>query len=104
MAHVITEKCLGERYAACAAVCPVSSIHPGEYQGKIFMVIDPESCIDCGVCLPECPVDSIVSATSENEEFAKINADLAPEFSKNPEAEMRDVKEAPNNPENKLVR
>ena len=60
MPYVITEKCLGERYATCVAVCPVDCIYPGEYKGEEFMVIDPIVCIDCGACLPECPIEAIV--------------------------------------------
>ena len=41
MPYVINEKCLGERYASCVAVCPVDCIYPGEYKGEEFMVIDP---------------------------------------------------------------
>ena len=62
MPYVITNKCLGERYAACVDVCPVECIHPGDYQGQEFMIIDPEVCIDCGACLPECPIGAIVGA------------------------------------------
>ena len=48
MSYVIDEKCLGERYASCVAVCPVDCIYPGDYNGEEFMVIDPEVCITCG--------------------------------------------------------
>ena len=44
MAYVITEKCVGERYATCVEVCPVDCIHPGEYNGEVFMVIHPDNC------------------------------------------------------------
>ena len=64
MSYVITDKCLGERYATCVAVCPVDCIHPGEYQGEEFMIIDPEVCIDCSLCLPECPIGAIVETRS----------------------------------------
>jgi ferredoxin len=60
MTYVITDICLGERYATCVSVCPVDCIKPGEYQGEEFMVILPEVCIDCGLCLPECPIGAIV--------------------------------------------
>ena len=59
MPYVITQKCLGERYATCVAVCPVECIHPGDYQGQPFMIIDPDTCIDCGLCVDECPVKAI---------------------------------------------
>ncbi len=66
MSYVIIEKCLGERYAVCATVCPVECIHPGDYKGQEFMIIDPEVCINCGLCLPECPVGAIVASEDEH--------------------------------------
>ncbi|OGW82259.1 MAG: hypothetical protein A3G33_11135 [Omnitrophica bacterium RIFCSPLOWO2_12_FULL_44_17] len=102
MASVITEKCLGERYATCVAVCPVECIYPGEYKGEAFMVIDPEVCIDCGQCQPECPVGAIVTS-DDNPAWAKINAELAPKFKGNPKVEERAKTDPPKKPDNKLV-
>ena len=101
--HVITEKCLGERYATCVSVCPVECFYPGEYQGKEFMVIDPEVCISCGACLPECPIGAIVASEAESPEWAKINAELAPKFKANPKVQERPKDDPPRRPENKLV-
>src|SRR3954468_14355206 len=70
MSYVITEKCLGERYATCVSVCPVDCIKPGDYQGEEFMIIDPDVCIDCGLCLPECPIGAIVETEDEDPEWA----------------------------------
>lgn len=103
MAFVITEKCLGERYATCAAVCPVDCIYPGEYQGEVFMVIDPVVCIDCGVCIPECPIDAIVECEEDSPEWAAINAQLAPEFQEHPPAEERPRDDPPHKPGNVIV-
>jgi len=86
---VITEVCLGERYATCVAVCPVDCIKPGEYAGQEFMVILPDVCIDCGLCLPECPIGAIVDNEAESPEWAAINADLAPQFENNPPVPVR---------------
>ena len=80
MSYVITEKCLGERYAVCAAVCPVECIHPIDHKGQEFMIIDPEVCINCGLCLPECPVGAIVASEDEDKAYAQINKDLTPSF------------------------
>ncbi|MBO8142483.1 MAG: ferredoxin family protein [Firmicutes bacterium] len=55
MAFVITEPCIGTKDAACVQVCPVDCIHEGEDQ----YYIDPDECIDCGACEPECPVEAI---------------------------------------------
>ena len=104
MSHVITEKCLGEQYASCVAVCPVDCIHPGDYKGEPFMVIDPLTCIDCGLCLPECPVGAIVSKIETDPAYAKINADLSPAFEKNPQVTPRSTTDPPRKPGNKLIK
>ena len=81
MSYVVTEKCLGERYATCVAVCPVDCMHPGEYKGEVFLVIDPEECIDCGACLPECPIEAIVEDGQETlpfEDAEPVGSDFTP--------------------------
>jgi ferredoxin len=103
MPYVITEKCLGERYASCVAVCPVDCIFPGDYKNEIFMIIDPDTCIDCGQCLPECPINAIVASADEDPEYTKINADLTPSFKENPKVEERSKTDPPKKPGNKLV-
>ena len=108
MAYVITEKCLDEVYADCVDVCPVECIHPVPYQGKPFMIIDPDVCIDCGVCLPECPIGAIVASVEEDPKFAEINKQLTGEAkeyeAKNGKAKVRGASDAPHRPENKLVK
>jgi ferredoxin len=103
MAHVINEKCLGEVYAACVDVCPVDCIHPGEYKGENFMVIDPEVCIDCGVCLPECPIGAIVGSEDEGGDWTAINKELAETFKDNAKVTPRPPNDPPKKPDNKLV-
>jgi ferredoxin len=103
MAYVITDKCLGERYATCVAVCPVDCIHPGDYQGEEFMIIDPEVCIDCSLCLPECPIGAIVESESESPDWAAINLELAPSFRDNPKVEERPRNDPPRKPGNTIV-
>tara|TARA_B100000686_G_scaffold181300_1_gene188288 strand:+ start:41322 stop:41633 length:312 start_codon:yes stop_codon:yes gene_type:complete len=102
MTFVIGEKCLGERYATCVDVCPVDCIHPGDYQDQAFMIIDPEECIDCGVCLPECPIDAILETEDDDPEWTQINADLAPDFSSNDPVEPRAANDPPKRTDNKL--
>ena len=79
MAYVITEPCLGVCDVSCVKVCPVDCIH-GDKQvqqiedvppakrktvlAKVQMFIDPDTCIDCGACEPECPVDAIFEASN----------------------------------------
>jgi ferredoxin len=57
MAYVVTENCIKCKFQDCVEVCPVECFHEGEN----MLVIDPEDCIDCGVCVPECPSDAIFS-------------------------------------------
>jgi ferredoxin len=108
MAFVITQKCVGEVYASCVEVCPVDCIHyvdkiPDGYPdtGKAFMVIDPETCVDCEACAPECPVDAIISDPDEDPQWAKVNAELSPKF-EGEKTEARDTSEAPKREDNTL--
>lgn len=55
MTHVVTEACIQCRYTDCVDVCPVDCFR----QGANFLTIDPDECIDCAVCIPECPVNAI---------------------------------------------
>lgn len=63
MAYVITEACIGTKDASCVQVCPVDCIHPGPEEAGFApteqLFIDPNVCIDCGACEPECPVNAI---------------------------------------------
>ena len=56
MAHVVTDNCLDCKYTYCVDVCPVDAFHQGPDQ----LFISPETCIDCGACVSECPVNAIV--------------------------------------------
>ena len=79
MAYVVTENCIKCKYTDCVEVCPVDCFH----EGPNFLVIDPEECIDCMLCVPECPVDAIVAdddLAEEQKEFIKLNADLSLEW------------------------
>lgn len=76
MTHVVTSACIQCKYTDCVAVCPVDCFH----EGPNFLVIDPEVCIDCGVCIAECPVDAIVEEADlapDQIEFLAINAELS---------------------------
>lgn len=56
MTHVVTDNCIMCKHTDCVTVCPVDCF----YEGPNFLVINPDECIDCGVCIPECPVNAIV--------------------------------------------
>jgi len=76
MAFVVTESCIKCKYQDCVEVCPVDCFHAGPN----FLVIDPDECIDCTLCEPECPVEAIYSEEelpAGQEQFKQINADLA---------------------------
>jgi len=75
MPYVIAEPCIGVKDKACVAVCPVDCIHEGEDQ----LFIDPNECIDCGLCEPECPVDAIFmedELPAQWKDFVSKNADF----------------------------
>ena len=56
MTYLVTENCIKCKYTDCVSVCPVDCFH----EGPNFLSIDPDECIDCGVCVPECPAGAIV--------------------------------------------
>jgi ferredoxin len=75
--HVVTENCINCKHTDCVEVCPVDCFH----EGPNFLVIDPESCIDCTLCVAECPVGAIYpedDVPAGQEQFLAINAELAP--------------------------
>jgi ferredoxin len=76
MTYVVTESCIRCKHTDCVGVCPVDCFH----EGPNFLVIDPHVCIDCGVCVPECPEDAIFAEdelATEQRRFVEINARLA---------------------------
>jgi len=77
MTYVVTENCIKCVHQDCVSVCPVDCFK----LGPNFMVIDPDECIDCAVCVPECPVDAIVADNdiegTPDEKWTHLNAELA---------------------------
>ena len=65
MPYIITEPCIGTKDASCVAVCPVDCI----YEGDDMYYINPDECIDCGACEPECPVEAIFDDSSVPEQW-----------------------------------
>jgi len=77
MAYQITETCIDVKDKACVDVCPVDCIHPTDGEGEPMLYIDPDECIDCGACEPECPVEAIFAEEDLPEDqgrFLEINA------------------------------
>lgn len=76
MTFVVTENCIKCKYTDCVEVCPVDCF----YEGPNFLVIDPDECIDCSLCEPECPVEAIVSEDDlpdDQQHFIELNKELA---------------------------
>ena len=100
MTFVVTEACIKCKLTDCVEVCPVDCFH----EGPNFLVIDPDDCIDCTLCEPECPVEAIFSEDelpAGQEHFLQLNADLSPDWpvitemidAPEDEAEWREVKD-----------
>lgn len=76
MTFVVTEPCIKCKHTDCVEVCPVDCFH----EGPNMLVIDPEECIDCSLCEPECPVTAIFADDDMPEdqmEFLELNAELS---------------------------
>ena len=75
MTYVVTENCIKCKYTDCVEVCPVDCF----YEGENMLVIHPDECIDCGVCVPECPAEAIVADTepSATAHWLEINRTYA---------------------------
>jgi ferredoxin len=76
MTHVVTESCIRCRYTDCVDVCPVDCFR----EGPNFLSIDPDECIDCAVCVAECPVNAIYAeedVPADQQQFIKLNVELS---------------------------
>ena len=76
MTFVVTDNCKGCRFTDCVAVCPVECFHGDDE----MLYIDPEECIDCGACVPECPVEAIYDEAQlpdDKSQWLQLNADKA---------------------------
>lgn len=74
MTYVVTDVCIKCKYTDCVEVCPVDCF----YEGENMLVINPDECIDCGVCVPECPIDAIVTDIDERAlPFLELNRDYS---------------------------
>ena len=76
MTFVVTGACIGCKYTDCVAICPMDCF----VEGPNFLVIDPAGCIDCSICVPECPVGAIVGdreLEGEDRQWIARNRELA---------------------------
>ena len=79
MPFIITDPCIGTKDTACVDVCPVDCIHPrkdeAEFERTQMLYIHPDECIDCGACVPACPVAAIYDSTDATPASQKILVD-----------------------------
>ena len=74
MTYVVNESCIKCKFTDCVEVCPVDCF----YEGENMLVINPDECIDCGVCEPECPVNAIEPDTNKDtEKLVVLNKDMS---------------------------
>ena len=98
MTYVVTESCIKCKYTDCVDVCPVDCFK----EGPNMLVIDPDECIDCAVCVPECPVNAIYAEDdlpADQKAFVALNAELAKQWptitdTKDPLPEAEEFKDA----------
>lgn len=80
MTYLVTDNCIKCKHTDCVEVCPVDCF----YEGENMLVINPDECIDCGVCEPECPVDAIVPDNTledgEKEKWELLNLKYSNEW------------------------
>ncbi len=79
MTYVVTDNCIRCKYTDCVDVCPVDCFH----EGPNFLVIDPDECIDCTLCVPECPAEAIFGDDElppGQAHFTELNAELAKQW------------------------
>ncbi len=97
MTYLVNDKCIKCKYTDCVEVCPVDCF----YEGENMLVINPDECIDCGVCEPECPVDAIISDTDDkdkkwlgvNQKFSEIWPNITMKKDSPPDAKMYESEE-----------
>ena len=78
MTYLVNDKCIKCKHTDCVEVCPVDCF----YEGDNMLVINPDECIDCGVCVPECPVDAIIEDTEDiDNKWYKLNEEYSNKWS-----------------------
>jgi ferredoxin len=94
MAYVVTDACIKCKYTDCVEVCPVDCF----YEGATMLAINPDECIDCGVCEPECPIEAIQPESEDNLKWLEINREYSAQWpnitiKKDPLPEAEEFKE-----------
>jgi len=97
MTYLVNENCIRCKYTDCVEVCPVDCF----YEGETMLVIDPEQCIDCAVCVPACPAEAIIPDTAPDAaQWLPLNREYAAKWpniriKKEPLAQADDYKGVP---------
>ena len=74
MTYIVNDSCIKCKYTDCVSVCPVDCF----YEGENMLVINPDECIDCGVCVPECPAEAIQADSDPGaDKWVKLNAEFS---------------------------
>ena len=73
MTYIVTDSCIKCKYTDCVEVCPVDCF----YEHELMLAINPDECIDCGVCVPECPIDAIHEESPDLIKWIEINKKLS---------------------------
>ena len=74
MTYLVNDKCIKCKYMDCVEVCPVDCF----YEGENMLVINPDECIDCGVCEPECPIEAIIPDLEDTDgKWLEINTEYS---------------------------
>tara|TARA_E500000178_G_C16825014_1_gene663337 strand:+ start:470 stop:808 length:339 start_codon:yes stop_codon:yes gene_type:complete len=74
MTYLVNDNCIKCKHTDCVEVCPVDCF----YEGENMLVINPDECIDCGVCEPECPVDAIITDFQDTDgKWGQINLEYS---------------------------
>lgn len=79
MTYVVTNNCISCKHTNCVDICPADAFH----EGKNFLAINPEECVDCGLCVPECPEEAIVPESeldNSNIHFLVLNEKLSQQW------------------------
>ena len=97
MAFVVTDACIKCKYTDCVEVCPVDCF----YEGETMLAINPDECIDCGVCEPECPIEAIQAESEDNIKWLEINREYSEKWpnitiKKDPLPEAEEFKDTKN--------
>jgi len=76
MSYLVNDKCIKCKHMDCVEVCPVDCF----YEGENMLVINPDECIDCGVCEPECPAEAIITESQDDGKWMQLNLKYSQEW------------------------